>query len=243
MADPNQTRRLTEREVAVVLRRAVEIDEASDGDSSSSGLRLDELREIATEVGIRPEAIEKALVELESGSGVDHRSILGPAATHSTIRSVPGRLGEDQLRNLIQVADTVVAGTGVVSEALGAVRWTSQGRFLNTQIAVSPSDEGTSIRVHEQFTGRVRRAVFLVPGGWGAILGASVASSLGLAGLAVAGFVVASAAVGVGVGRATWGLLARRSQSRVHRLAGVLEQEALQHPDHPGASKISGASP
>lgn len=231
MADLNQTRRLTEREVAVVLRRAVEIDEASEGDAQSSGLGLVELREIAAEVGIRPEAIEKALVELESGYRVDRGSILGRSAMHSTIRSVPGRLSEAQLRHLVDVADRVVAGTGVVGEALGTIRWTSQGRFLNTQIALSPSDDGTSIRVHEQFTGRVRRVVNLLPGGWRAILGLAGASSLGLVGVVAGGYVAASALLGLGVGHVAWSILAQQSQRRVHRLAGVLEQEALQHPE------------
>lgn len=231
MAETNQMRRLTEREVALVLRRAVEIDEESEGEASSPGLGLGELREIASEVGIRPEAVEKALVELNSGHRVERVSILGPAATQSTIRSVPGRLRDDQLRDLTQIADTIVAGTGVVTEALGAVRWTSQGRFLNTQIALSPSDEGTSIRVHEQFAGRVRRAVHLVPGAWGMVLGMAGASALGLAGVATGGFAIGSIALGMGVGRIAWAVLSRQSRARVQRLAGVLEQEALQHPD------------
>lgn len=231
MDENTHQRRLTEREVAVVLRRAAEIDEVAEGDPSSTGLAVDELREIAAEVGIRPDAIDKALVELASGRAVERGSLLGAPTTQSTIRSVPGQLGEHQLRSLVEVADSVVSGTGVVSEALGSVRWTAHGRFLNTQIALSPSDDGTVIRVREQFPSRVRRVVNLLPGAWGGILGIAGASALGVVGLPAGAIAAASVAVGVGIGRLTWGLLSRQSHHRVQRLAGVLEQEALQHPE------------
>ena len=38
---------------------------------------------------------------------------------------------------------------GTVVEALGAVRWTSNTRFLSTQVSVEPSGDDTLLRVEE----------------------------------------------------------------------------------------------
>jgi hypothetical protein len=47
----------------MVLRKASEIEE-SEGSSGSGGLSMDDLQEIAREVGIAPEAIAKAVERL-----------------------------------------------------------------------------------------------------------------------------------------------------------------------------------
>jgi len=47
------SRRFTDREVATLLRKASEIEE-SEGSPGSGGLSMDDLQEIAREVGIAP---------------------------------------------------------------------------------------------------------------------------------------------------------------------------------------------
>lgn len=70
------SRRFTDREVATVLRKASEIEE-SEGSSGSGGLSMDDLQEIAREVGIAPEAIAKAVDRLDTGR--DRTPLLGGA--------------------------------------------------------------------------------------------------------------------------------------------------------------------
>lgn len=60
------TRRFTDREVAIVLRKASEIDEGEGADAGSgAGLSLEDLKEIAREVGISAQAIDRAARKVE----------------------------------------------------------------------------------------------------------------------------------------------------------------------------------
>lgn len=55
------SRRFTDQEVALVLRRASELDEAGPSEASGGGLSLEDLRDIAREVGISPQAIARVV--------------------------------------------------------------------------------------------------------------------------------------------------------------------------------------
>jgi hypothetical protein len=224
MTHDNDGRRFTEREVAMVLRRAVDMDQDAAVETASTGLSLNELREIAGEVGIRSGAVDRAVAEMDRGRRVEPRALLGPPASQVTIRSVPGPLSLESLQDLVQVADERVSTPGIVTEALGAVRWTSQDRFLTTQVSLTPEGEGTTIRVQERLAGRVRRGLHLVSGSWGAILGLAVTASIDLPAAVVVG---GATVLGLGVGRAVWSVLSGRSRARVEDLAAELERRAL----------------
>ena len=223
MTKEGDGRRFTEREVAMVLRRAVDMDQDEAVDAPSNGLSLGELREIAGEVGIRPESIERAVTELSQGRNVEPRALLGPPASQVVIRSVPGLLSPGSLQDLVRVADDRVSAPGIVTEALGSIRWTSQDRFLTTQVSLTPGTEGTTIRVQERLANRIRRVVNLIPGFWGGIMGMAISTSLDLPTAVVIG---GGAVLGLGVGRAVWSLLSRQSSARVEALAAELEQRA-----------------
>jgi hypothetical protein len=55
----DRSRRFTDREVALVLKKASELEEV-EGTGSGGGLTLDDLEQIASEVGISPALIKKA---------------------------------------------------------------------------------------------------------------------------------------------------------------------------------------
>ena len=59
----DDSRRFTDREVALILRKASEIEEKQGG-AEGGGLSLTDLREIAGEVGISREAMDRAVREL-----------------------------------------------------------------------------------------------------------------------------------------------------------------------------------
>jgi DNA-binding transcriptional ArsR family regulator len=62
----DESRRFTDREVALVLRRASEIEESA-GTDGRGGLSARDLEEIAREVGISQRAITQAIASLERG--------------------------------------------------------------------------------------------------------------------------------------------------------------------------------
>ena len=125
------------------------------------------------------------------------------------------------------MVDAEVSAQGTVVEALGAVRWTSNGRFLNTQVSVEPTDGETFLRVEERYSDTVRGPLHGVPTSWGLILGLAV----GLDGMSLALPVALVLAVvlgilGWGIGDLAWRGVAASSGSRVRKLADRLTTEA-----------------
>jgi hypothetical protein len=222
--DSDSSRRYTDREVAVVLRRASEIEEAG-GPGAGGALSRADLEEIAREVGISQEAIGRALAELE------HRKepgalVVGAPRVRRAARAVQGELNEDAMARLIRLVDERAESNGVISEALGSVRWTSSERFGSTQVSITPEAGETRIQVVEKSAARLKGALHGVPAAWGLIGAMGVAGGLGLAGAGAALLFVAGAGMGLGAGRLAWNLISARSARRVERLAAELSREA-----------------
>jgi len=216
-------RRFTDREVALVLRRAADLEKGSSGTAvaSGKGLTLSDLREIAAEAGIDPDLVSRAVMEMEGSKGIRTGSLLaGPGTVQREVRAFPEELSRQELADLIRVVDAEVRDQGTVQEALGHVRWTSQGRFLSTQVSLEPGGGETLMRVEERYNDAIRGILHGIPAGYGVIFGLAGATeglnlTLGPGALLVA----ASAAAGWGVGAAIWRRLARGSRSRVQKLA------------------------
>ena len=224
---PDASRRFTDREVAIVLRRAAEIEEADSSDAAGGerGLSLDDLRDIGRQVGISPAAIEKAVSHIERRVATAPL-LAGAPRVRRSVHAVQGELNREALGRLIRVVDEKADSAGVVSEALGSVRWTSDERFSSTQVSLTPANGETTIRVTEKTLPRVKRIVHLVPAAWGAMLVPAVVSALDPSGAATVGILAAGIAAGAAAGRAVWTILSARSAARVERLAAELSREA-----------------
>ena len=222
-------RRFTDREIGLILKRAVELEESSPsaGIPSARGLTLLELQEIAKDAGIDPGMVGRAVVELDGKRSLEAPSIWGPSAVRREVRTVPGELSREAVGELVRVADQQVEAQGTVVEALGGVRWTGNGRFLNTQISVEPSGEDTLLRVEERFSEMVRGPLHGIPTSWGLILGLGVGLEvLQLALPLLILFCGIMAMVGWGVGDLVWRAVSAGSRSRVRALTDQLATEA-----------------
>lgn len=220
------TRRFTDRELALVLKKASEIEESETPDPGR-GLSLADLEEIAREVGISPRAISEAVQSLERERALGS-PLRGSPLVRRAVRAVPVELDEATISRLIRLVDERTHGAGAVSEALGSVRWTSSERLKNTQVSITPQQGETTIHVIEKSAPRLRRIFHLVPAAAALMLtlpfGEAIedASGAALALLAVAVAVVGGAAIG----RLTWIWMSENSQNRVDRLAAELSAEA-----------------
>jgi hypothetical protein len=219
----DKSRRFTDQEVALVLRKASELDEtetAGDG----GGLSLHDLEQIAAEVGIDPSAVHRAVAHL------DARPMANPFArgqlVRQAVRAVEGELSRESIAGLIQRVDASSDQVGVVTEALGVVRWTAQDRFRTTQVAVSPSKGETRIRVIERVTARFRRLATAVPTMTASAIAAMFAGQLGPGLGTVIGVTALGGALGALIGRLLWTHLSSESQARVNRLASELTRDA-----------------
>jgi hypothetical protein len=220
----DESRRFTDREVALVLRKASEIEE-SEGTDGRGGLSARDLEEIAREVGISQLAITQAIASLERGE-TSRRSLLSAPATHRTIRAVEGELSEEAVRRLVRLIDERADQAGVVSEALGSVRWTGSDRIRSTQVSITPEGGETRIQVVEKLAPRIRGAVHGIPIAWGVMIAGPLVEQLGLSGAGLAAVVALGAAAGLAAGRVVWGIFSAKSRARVERLTADLTQTA-----------------
>ena len=217
------SRRFTDREVALVLRKASELEERA-GAGGGTGLSMQELEQIATEVGISPTLIRKAVQDMDARG---ERSFLagGPLA-HQSIRGVPGELDQQGVARLVEIVEGTSDHVGVVTEALGGTQWTASDRFRTTQVTITPSDGETRVRVVERATARLRVVAHLVPAWAGfAVVTASV-GALDLSSQMIAAAMGVGLAAGGTVGRLIWSHLSRKSSERVDRLASDLSRAA-----------------
>ncbi|NNM05479.1 MAG: hypothetical protein HKO65_10280 [Gemmatimonadetes bacterium] len=222
-------RRFTDREIGQILRRAVELEEGSPSKavSSARGLTLVELQEIAKEAGIDPGMVGRAVAEVESRGGLEPWSIGGPSGVKREVRTVPGELPREQVGELMRVVDQEVEAQGTVVEALGAVRWTSNTRFLSTQVSVEPSGEDTLLRVEERFSEAVRGPLHGIPAGWATMVGLLVGvEQLALAWPLVLVLMAVTGILGWGTGDLIWRGISAGSQRRVRALTERFTTEA-----------------
>jgi hypothetical protein len=220
----DESRRFTDREVAIILKKAAEIDE-NEGKSSAGGLSIDELKEVAVGAGISPSSIEEAARRLEKRPS--QNPLRGSPLVRRSVHAVSGELNTEAIARLIRLVDERTDATGSVTEALGSVRWTSRERFRSQQVDITPQAGETRIQVVEKIAPRLRRVLHLLPAAWGLMIaGPIVSSAQGVP--ASLGIVVAvlSAAAGAAVGRGIFATISSRSAQRVERLAADVAREA-----------------
>ena len=223
-SDP--TRRFTEREVAIVLRKASEIDENEGvGAGSGMGLSLEDLQEIAKEVGISPQAISRAAQAIEEPGRLSG-AWAGAPLVRKAVRAVPGELNEAAIAGLIRVVDERADAAGSISEALGSVRWTASDRFKSSLVSITPQAGETSIQVVEKAAPRLRRVFHMLPAAWAVMIATPMIGAAGLGAAAGLTLAAGSMVAGAGIGRVVWNLLSSQSTRRVERLAAELSQEA-----------------
>ena len=218
-------RRFTDKEVALVLRRAADLEKRSPSASGSSarGLTLSELKEIASEAGIDPDLVGRAVAEMEGPEGLEPTSIvIGPGTVRREVRAINGELPKEDLAELMRLVDSEVDDQGTVVEALGAVRWTGKGRFLSTQVSLEPGGGETLLRVEERYNPGIRGILHGIPASYGLVFGLAWAEGLNL-GLAPGSLVALTAAIGSwGIGSTIWRAISSRSRTRVQSLAEML---------------------
>jgi hypothetical protein len=223
-------RRFTDREVALVLKRAAELEEHRQSDVPGRGMTLQQLHEIAREVGLGPQLVDSAVAEFESRRRFDTRTLLGLSPIGKVVHALPRVLDRNGMQRLIHEIEDRTSATGTVSEALGSVRWTSTAdghHFTHTtQVSLTPTHSETHVQVTERLSPRLQRVLHLLPPAWGAMIGLAVVASGGFAMAPAVGIVGGGAVLGVGIGRGIWNHLVRRSRARVDDLARAITRES-----------------
>lgn len=225
-------RRYDDKEVALILKRATESSAAALGE----GLTLEQLKVIAAEAGIDPDAVSSAADSLDR----PRRSQAVAATTRSVApqfeRFIEGRLHPEDMPELLAAVRRMMGRQGVVTTEFDGVQWRARDAAGGRYISIQPQGDRTAIRGLGNFRdGAALSAVV------GAVLGA-----LGVAAL-TKGFGLFSS-IGVGVvplfavgalvpARLMWRRLFRREATALHaavdEAAGVLSRQVASREQAP----------
>jgi len=225
-------RRYSEEEVALILRRAAELDARRGGGRE---LTLAEIQEIAREAGIPPDTIVRAARVVERPRADLFTPILGAPTTIVRRAEVPGTVSEDAYPDLVQVIRDAFERHGRSGHALSGIEWTAADGFGGFTVAVRPAG-GDSTRIDA----RVRRGdaatvtYLLSAVGWlvaGSLVGDVLNPTTTLEFLALIGGGTAGA---YATARAVWSRLMGSWQDRVDRLVDRLTEVVGEKALRPG---------
>ena len=185
MADaPASNRRFNDEEVALIIKRAAELQQTeAAADESTSAMTLSEVEQIAREAGIDPSLIRRAAQTLDRPGEVNRPSPWVGAPTRLVFeRVVDGEISPDEHEALIDIIRRAFGDNGMPSVFGRTLAWSSsthasRRRSHGRQIDVNIVARGgvTTIRVEEELR-NIAGALFggLVGGGGGGTTGISV---------------------------------------------------------------------
>lgn len=231
-----------DRETATILQKAAELQAQRGG--RSSGLTLEELRQVASEAGIEPHLVDEALAELRRP-----RELPAPAARKARRGEMrweqrvelPVRLDNEDVRAVLAHLEAEFGENGKITELSCGTVWTQYRlRHGHTHAAIEAKETGTRLHVvldrstQRKFTRRV-----------GGVIGSVIGGILGLSTEDPGGFMVLTSlgiALGNLGGRGAWRVIAPRWSERLDRLISTLSGEALRNgtPLPPPTSRSGG---
>lgn len=153
-------RSYNEKEIGALIQRATELHEEATG-ASERGLSLEEIEHIAAELGLPPEYMRTAALELEDRPGSDGAfSLLGGPFVINQARVVDETMTEEQWEQIVMELRAFTGKKGQ-TDAVGRARewahYTGEGpngvNFQKTQVTIRPGDDQTSIQIRKHYRG------------------------------------------------------------------------------------------
>lgn len=230
--------RFTEEEVRVILARAVDLERAGTASTEiAGGLSLTELKEVASEAGIDEALVEQAAVDVLSHHPPNPSKWLGPASSVAATRLLNTRLSAQDFGLLLRLTEERSHRPGLVTEALGRVRWVSEQAQLTTEVSLSDQGDRARIDVQGSYPPEMRPLLQLIPGAIGFTAMVSVAVPAGLFGVPLVAAALGGGALGAAIGRGIWEVVARRTSKATQALADEIAAAALELGDSPPESE------
>lgn len=136
------------KEVRAILKIAAE-NSSSDEPGKQMGLTIDELRQLASEVGIDPEQITVAAAEIEANTGMLQRSIWGGPFSYSTQVMVQNEITVGQWEEMLLSIREFFKSTGKVTTRHSVYEWSSPWDTSNSaQVTALKGNGSTKINVN-----------------------------------------------------------------------------------------------
>ena len=163
MPDEHAPRKLfSEKEVGRILKRATELHEA-EGPADTMGLSLDEVRQIATEMGVDPRYVAAAMAEVEQGGNDDERFYwLGAPVSYEMERVVEGEVSEEQWVEMVEAMRRSFKLFGANSKVGRMFEWTHNRPWRQVQVRVISREGKTRIRLFARYP-KAAAVTFSIP--------------------------------------------------------------------------------
>jgi len=212
--------RFTEDEVSAILARAVDLERTGISSRDLAGtISLTELKAIAEEAGIGPALVEAAAADFLARRTSGPSAWLGPAPTTSATRLLGTTLSSRDVELLLRFVEERSNRRGLVTEALGRVRWVSQNAQLITEVSIGSEMGKTRVDVEGSYPRQMRSLLHLIPGAMGLTAAVSVGAPAGLFGAPLVAVALGGGALGVVLGRGIWEVVARTTSRLTRALA------------------------
>lgn len=212
MEDPGAQQRFDEKEFALILRRAAELQERDTTRSPRSGMTLREIETIAAEAGIDPRHVRLAVQNLSAHTPTLWRKVTGPSTSIHALRTVAGEYDADALATLVDAAQAELGRPGTARDVLGGLEWMAEDSFGPVHVTARPRGGETRIQVSTDRKETAAVLVTMLP-----ITGMIAGGIAGAAFLPVPEVIAAGAGLvaGVGAARLIWQTVVDRWQKRV----------------------------
>ena len=237
MADAPASRRFNDEEVALIIKRAAELQQTEQvAEDPAHSMSLEEVEQIAREAGIDARLIRRAAQGLDRPLDANRPSPWAGAPTRLVFeRVVDGEIPVDAFEQLVNEIRRTFGDNGVPSVLGRTLAWTSTtaGGRRNSrgrQIDVSIASRGgvTTIRVEEELR-NLAGALFggLVGGGGGGTTGITMGIGMGVfhsAPIAAAIWVAVAGGFFV-LARTIFGKMSAKREAQIRDLMERLEEQ------------------
>ncbi|HXF24542.1 MAG TPA: hypothetical protein VN602_08470 [Gemmatimonadaceae bacterium] len=228
------TRRYNDAEVALVIKRATELQasEVQNADVRQTGLSLVELEQIAREAGIDPSLIRRAARDVDTRQSSRPASkFLGAPSVIVMERTIDGEVPTTEYEVIVDMLRRAFNDNGMVGTLGKSLAWSSasrgygrRGNGQQVNASVTPRDGRTVIRIEQSLRGTAGGLFGGLMGGiGGGTTGISISAGMLVfhSALAAAGLWLSVAGGSYFLARGIYGYVARK---RSDTLRDVLDQ-------------------
>lgn len=225
-----QPRRYSEREIGAILKRATEWQEERDEATASvpAGLTLDEIEQIARDVGVDADLVRRAATEMVyTGTPEKQWHVLGAPLRVTHEATVPAHATDEHLDEVVVAIREHLGQQGRFEKLNGTLTWMGQDGRSQDEISVVPEGKQTRIQGKQFFLG-MAMLIFFLPLFFTLVLGSAyLAEEVGLPVLLEMALLMGALLTVFGLGRVGFKGWTRQQRQRmaalVQHLGGMLE--------------------
>jgi hypothetical protein len=139
-------RRLTEREVQQIFRRAAELQEKKGPELAEWGPTTEDVMKIGEDLGMDAGTLRAAIEDVLSGKATQPKGFWGEGFSFKSDRTYDIELTDDEWHELLQFCRSKFGRTGSVADVAGAREWDGSQAVLDP-IHLSARSKGGATRV------------------------------------------------------------------------------------------------